>query len=549
MTHFAWISPPPHSYPNYLTAPHPERRRMSAEYVVLAVLLVLCFIPRALVAWHIPCIAGDGVHYVKAATALEAHDYRGALWEGGFNLYPIILMLLHRIGLDWELAANLWGLTISCLVVLPLWGWVRRQFDDHTALAACLLYAIHPKFISESPELMRDPTFWFFFTLGLYALWRAVTEVRYDFFLTAGAAITLASFTRIEGLFLLIPLVLWTFWRWLALKSDRRKLIFGALVCVAAFPLLLALANVIFLPGSSDWSLMRLSPLARVRPWVESVLGFGTPAVGPEGNSPPSVGQIVWRFFPTMARGLSPAFALLMFAGLWEWRRTWARRDNQALFLTTLVMLGGVWIQSWSSWYLKGNINARYALPIVLMASPFAALALRIALSRVWEKAENLGCGLRGRMAWIACVAVLVVAPGAANVLQHSWVNYSERRMMNQVGCWLWRQAPAPPSIVGPWNIVIPITYYSRGKSYASYRYEDSNEMILETIAEKKADVVLVQPFRELTPERCESLVDSIVRMGFTPVHSEALAKTGEDCRILVRTEWLASAKKSNPNF
>ena len=63
-------------------------------------------------------------------------------------------------------------MTISSLVVLPLWGWVRRQFDDRVALVACLLYITHPKFIVESPEVMCDPTFWFFFTLAMYCMWR-----------------------------------------------------------------------------------------------------------------------------------------------------------------------------------------------------------------------------------------------------------------------------------------------------------------------------------------------------------------------------------------
>ena len=66
---------------------------------------------------------------------------------------------------------------MSSLTVLPLCGWVRRQFNDQTALLAGVLYAAHPVFIQWSPELIRDPTFWLLFMLTLYLLWRAVTEV------------------------------------------------------------------------------------------------------------------------------------------------------------------------------------------------------------------------------------------------------------------------------------------------------------------------------------------------------------------------------------
>jgi len=154
------------------------------------------------------------------------------------------------LGLDWELAAGLWGVTVSSLVVLPLWGWVRRQFDDRVALVACLLYAVNPKFIEWSPEVMRDPTFWLLFMLAIYWLWRAVTEVRYAYFIAAGTAIILASLTRIEGLFLLIPLDAMDL---LALRGASgpiaRKLLLGAVLCLVVFPALLATVNIGWMCG------------------------------------------------------------------------------------------------------------------------------------------------------------------------------------------------------------------------------------------------------------------------------------------------------------
>ncbi len=63
-----------------------------------------------------------------------------------------------------------------------------------------------------------------------------------------------------------------------------------------------------------------------------------------------------------------------MFGGIWGWRRVWARRDHQALFCTAVVIMCGIWVQLW---YDK-TICPRYALPIVLMASPFAALGFLV---------------------------------------------------------------------------------------------------------------------------------------------------------------------------
>ncbi len=545
MGHLFSFEPPPADYPNYLAALHPERRRLPSARWLLLLLVVLCLLPRVAMALRIPSIAGDGVNYVNAARALEGNNFRAALWEGGLNIYLVILMLLHRSGLDWETAATLWGVTISCLVVLPLWGWVRRQFDDRVALVACLLYVVHPKFIMEGPELMRDPTFWFFFILAIYWLWRAVTEVRYGWFIASGAAITLASLTRIEGLFLLVPLFLWTFWRWLALETGRWKLLAGAVLCVGVFPLLLALVNVVWLYGHSDWALIRLSPLARVWPWLASMLGY-EPSGGVAGSgSPPHIGRIIWRFFPTMTRGLSPAFALLMFGGIWGWRRVWSRRDHQAMFCTAMVMLCGIWVQAWSQWYLPGNINARYALPIVLMASPFAALGLLALAARGLRIAENRGWQVRGQRAAIVAIAALVVVPGMVDIVNNNRIHYGRRRMMVEVGRWARRESPTPPVIVGPWDFVLPISYYAQSNSYARYRYDESEEAILELIAQNKADLVLLRSSGQLTPERCERLVDHLKRRGFEPVRPDSLPDASGEYHVLVRANWLEAARRS----
>ena len=180
------------------------------------------------------------------------------------NIYPVILMVLNRLGLSWETGGMIWGVLISSLVVLPLFGWVRRQFDDTVAIVACLLYAVQPIFIQWSPEIIRDPTFWFFFTLSLYLMWRAVTEVHVGLFTCSGLGHNTCDFTRFEGLFLFIPLALWTFWRYRALTSgrDRAKLAVGSVLSVIAFPALILLVNFTLLQNYSHWVYSRLSPLS-----------------------------------------------------------------------------------------------------------------------------------------------------------------------------------------------------------------------------------------------------------------------------------------------
>jgi hypothetical protein len=525
----------PADFPNQLADPQPRRTTLPSARRVLAALVLLCLILRAAMACRITSVCPDGVLYIRAAKALEAGDFREAFREMSLNTYPAILMLLHRTGLDWELGAALWGVVISSLVVLPLWGWVRRQFDDRVALVACLLYAVHPKFIEWSPEVMRDQTFWFLFMLSIYWLWRAVVEVHLGYFVAAGAGVTLASLTRTEGLFLLMPFALWVFWRLRALQTGRGKLLLGAMLCLVVFPALLALVNFVWLYGHTGWTALRLAPLARVEPWLHSLFGRGAAAADSADTLDAAVqltfGRMLWVFFPTATRGLSPVFALLMFGGLWGWRRVWARRDHQPLFYTTLVILCGIWVQLW---YDK-NICPRYMLPVVLMASPFAALGLLALTARLLRIAGWLGCGAGGQHSLAAATLAAVLVAGLADAMTGSTKYFETRRMAADVGRWLRRELPAPLMLVGPEGITPIANYYAHNGPCQVFRWEADDDAIRSMVRQSKADVVLLRPTKQLTPERCDALVEQFSRDGLAPVDDSLLPPTCGDMRVLLR--------------
>ena len=89
---------------------------------------------------------------------------------------------------------------MASLAVLPLFGWLRRQFDDQVATVACILYAVHPKLLVFSPLMIRDPTFWFLLAMTLYLGWRAVVEVKWWLFFLTSVTFVLAVCTPHRGL-------------------------------------------------------------------------------------------------------------------------------------------------------------------------------------------------------------------------------------------------------------------------------------------------------------------------------------------------------------
>ena len=416
-------------------------------------LLLLCLVPRAFMAWKIGGLCPDAVVYIRLAESFD----RGLLHEDKYNrfalnLYPVVLMLLHRSGLDWELAGKLWNVAISCLTVLPLYGWVRRQFDDRVALAAGCLYAMHAELIRWSPEGIRDPTFWFFMMLSLYLLWRATTEVRLALFLLGGLAMAMAVMTRSEGLFLLVPLLFWSFRRGNCAARDprvefayrpgtrqktracqvpgarrdecasalRRKRILGVMLAVGVFPALLVLASLFWFRGHAPWELVRTKPLDFVSQWIRAclawssghdatagtrhladtafLLGAGSAASGMRWS------QTAGLFASAMFKGMTPMFTLFACIGAAGWWRVWKRGDHQVMIYTVLLFFLAIWIDL----DVAQETSSRYFLPVVLVLSPLGALGLLACSEQLIALGGKSPLGIEGSARGVVAAAAAV---------------------------------------------------------------------------------------------------------------------------------------------
>ncbi len=526
----AYLHDLPATYPNYLIAPEPQRRHYACSFFVLSALMLFCLIPRAMISLQISSVCPDGVLYIRLAKALHEGHYQEAFEGMKLNIYPMILLVLYRLGLSWETGGMLWGLLMSSLVVLPLYGFARRQFDDTVALVSCLLYAVHPIFIQWSPEIMRDPTFWFLFTLSLYLQWRAVTEVRIVLAFAAGLSTTLAMLTRFEGLFLLIPLCLWTFWRYKALISgrDKTKLALGWAATVIVFPTLLLLINITLLRNHSQWIFIRFHPLLSFFYRWNNLLA--SPPVATSGQLVQQQAGITFSrmiaiYVPTLVKSLSPLFALLMLGGLWGWPRVWARRDHQPLFYTALVVLGAAWIYTWCG----QESSERYFLPIVLMAAMFAALGLLALSKKILWLTE-----------WLNVKAILqhaAVFTPALIVACGSWaVAFSgpfERRAAEvELAAWVREEFGPAAVLLGSEGITPVLAYYAQVNAIQLIK-ELSETSILEKVQDHKPDVILLLATSRNNLSNPWNLINRIKEMGYTEIDRAHLPR-GTDTSLIV---------------
>ncbi len=385
------------------------------------------------------------------------------------NVYPTLLATFDAWGLDAPTAGKWWGVAIASFTVLPLFGWVRRLFNDRVAWTVAILYAAHPKLIEWSPELVRDPTFWFLWTASIYGLVRAVIEVRLGWFLLAGAATALTVHTRFEGWLLYLPWVGWTWYRARHLLAERWALSRGAMAGVLVYPALLLLVNVTWLHDCPNWQLGSFQRLQYVRWWwqgsapgtaqlaprdridtgwlgtnvlirpqisraggervrstsathVFQVASTARPALRrvahqslvPATAERATSRQFTFEYLDALRRGFHLSHGLLAAWGIWRYRRLWARPDYHALLVPAIAIFAAIWIHFWYA----GATSSRYVLTVLLVALPWTALGLlallTIATAQLKALRPNWNVAPRGALA--AAMSICFVT-GAARAI------------------------------------------------------------------------------------------------------------------------------------
>ncbi len=67
------------------------------------------------------------------------------------------------------------------------------------------------------------------------------------------------------------------------------------------------------------------------------------------------------------------------------------------------------------------------------------------------------------------------------------------------------------------------------------FRWETTPAAILAMVQQSKADVVLLRSAKELTPQRCESVVECMKQAGFRTVDRADLPPTCDEVQVLLR--------------
>ena len=528
------FEPPPANYPHGLNHRAPTAPLTRRQGLALVALVLLCLAPRALMAWRLDYVCPDALYYISAAKALDA----GQAADDRKGLYPWVLVGLHRAGLDWEAAGRLWGVAASTLVVLPLFGWIRRRFDFRLAVLTGVLYACHPNLIEWSPEPVRDPTFWLLFFTAVYLSWRAVTEGRAALAVLAGLAVAAAAQVRFEGWFLLLPLGVWTAAR-LRKRVDSRRLAAAALFCLVLAPAALALLA---------WSAARHPEGAAAQPWEHLAIArrwLASLALSPaDPNSAwsnltsaaaPADGPVLapveahrmrkgrlWIFLHKLEQGIEPFYLLLMLGGLWGWRRVLLQTDQAAMLVASLAILAGMWIVLWNS----RQLNGRYVFTVLILGLPYAALGLLALSNRLVNWVDRVT-----HRAWpkAALPYALLLALGTLGASDALSSEYPFRRQAAELGLWVDREFPGEREIV--FCCARHVAYYATGSCV-----EVHPTQLRAAILARKPRVIVVN-LDTLDEYRRQELQALIAEMHFEQLAQDCLPPGNPGTVVLVRRE------------
>ena len=498
---------------------------------IVVLLLVACLVPRAVAAWNWDVLWGDSLHYRYASISLEQGDFEQGFAEFGLNIYPLILIPLRHLGIDWQIAGKCFGVLVASFTVVPLWGWLRRMFDDRLAVIACLVYALHGKLIAISPLIIRDSTFWFLLVLTLYYVWRAVGELRIGFFLAAGVALTLAVHTRTEGWLLLIPLLGWGACRWstadgqarasgsrhLALprrdpgRRDRGELHLAPRASALGIPPHDPSPNGRRLvefgerdasarsargqrdtgaePGPANDSAARSprhrrrrSPLPKLPPPFSSIL---VPAVVPPEQSTPSW-ILTFKLLERLAKGCTWVGSFLLLVGLACGWRIFLRPEHLTLFCMNLLLLVISRIRYWTA-----GLDLRYFMPMVIVGVPWMALGLEYVIAAARRLFQRRG-ELSPRALRILAGSLIAVAV-ACSLLDGPMPAAAYMRKHAALGRWIYQHAGPEPAIAGNLDHLTLDTFYSNGHVVGIFWPRDCLMVPMPAaLTERKADVVVL---------------------------------------------------------
>lgn len=189
----------------------------------------------------------DAAWYVVQGHALtEGHGYVDPRWwltTGEFKstanfppLWPVVLSIGDRIGLDTEMRNQFIGVSLGSISVIVTGLLGRRVADHRVGLTAAVIVAASPMLIATDGSLMAESLYVLLIVTAMWAAYGAIDKPGPGRFAVVGALIGLAAITRADAQFLAPIMLVALVWRLRPVITRRNVGLAAAFTLAVAIP-------------------------------------------------------------------------------------------------------------------------------------------------------------------------------------------------------------------------------------------------------------------------------------------------------------------------
>jgi 4-amino-4-deoxy-L-arabinose transferase-like glycosyltransferase len=217
----------------------------------LVLVLCLSLAIKIILALFTKVINPDGVLYITAAQQFASGSFKSGLAIYPMPAYSLLILLIHFFLRDWVIAALAVNIVMSVTILIPLYLLTKSLFDQRAAFWASVAFALSPLPNHWSAEVIRGPSFIFFFAWAAYFGYRAIQTGKLSLFSLAALFAMLSATFRVEGLIFFPCSILFLIGLVLR-RTDYRIARIKGIGILVAFPLVIAAA--LFLVLGSSWA-------------------------------------------------------------------------------------------------------------------------------------------------------------------------------------------------------------------------------------------------------------------------------------------------------
>ena len=465
----------------------------------LLILLALSFILKVTIALFTKVINQDAVQYITAAQEFAAGHFNDGLALYPMPFYPLLIVLVHKFIPHWIAAARLVSLVTSVLTLIPLYLLTKDLFDRKVALWCSAAFALSPLPNHLSVEVIRDPSYLFFFAWAIYFIQYAIRSKRPQHFLLASVFSSLSVLCRLEGVILFPCSIVFIVYLALRKAKDRFVLLRGLSIYVIFPVLFFGIASLALQAGVNN-GIANIKHFNRVDDILEplkTLYGFKFLAnyhliyeklkIFEQSISTNEGGkyfvELVRHYMPAiyfigvlvaLIKTLFPPFVLPLGIGL---KSSKARNSAFVVFLVScyLLMLYFAFITIAST-----RARARWLLAPAFLLYPWIGVGMQRAVNYfrqgTWKR---------------ALIIVLIFLLGVLSVYESVDILWKQDNVTVRAGRWLKKRPDFRTAKIITTDPRVPF-YAGRGADYIRYRTSDYSSLEKRALKEK-ADLLIIR--------------------------------------------------------